>query len=190
MAATTRHQAHDQLLAQVQLTRTRLGQFADRLEALEGDAPPALVEQAESLGERAEAIEKEIASWQEVEVGVPTAVEDLAASVDSLEADLDAAEPAEAAAYEIALDRQVRSWKSRLDRFRLQRALGRMEARDDLEDLSRRLDHVRGEVLVQLQNAVDDSKDLVIDVRDDVEEVLADVRRAVERVAENLTTRR
>ncbi|MDH3682546.1 MAG: hypothetical protein OEV40_21645 [Acidimicrobiia bacterium] len=188
MTSTTRHQAHDQLVAQVRLTKKRLEQFTDRLQALDEDAPAELVEQAGSLGGRAEELESEILSWEEVEIGVPTAVEDLAASVDSMEADLDAAESAEAAAYEVALDRQVRAWKTRLDRFRLQGALGRMEAKDDLGELSQRLDHVRGEVLVQLHNAVDDSKDLVTDLRDDVEEVLADVRRAIERVASSLSS--
>lgn len=65
-----------------------------------------------------------------------------------------------------------------------------MEARDDLDDLNQRLDRVRGEVLVQLHSAVDDSRNLVTDLRADVEDVLGDVRRAVDRVASGLSTRR
>ena len=78
------------------------------------------------------------------------------------------------------MDQQVRAWKSRLDTLRLQGVLASMELRDELAGLSDRLEHARAGVLIELQNAVGDSGDLVVDVRNDLEEVLSDVRRGLE----------
>jgi septal ring factor EnvC (AmiA/AmiB activator) len=190
MTAATRHQAHDRLQAHVQMAEGRLDAMSGRIEDLEEQDVAAIGDRAETLATQCQDLKREIASWTEVEIGVLTSVEDLESAVDTLEADLDALMPAQSPEHELAIDRQVRAWKRRVDWLRLQGALGTMEARDDLGDLTRRLGAVRGDVLVELQNAVSDSKNVAVDVWIDVEKVLADVRRAVEKAASDLRTRR
>jgi chromosome segregation ATPase len=189
MTAATRHQAHDRLQAHVQMTEGRLDAMSGRIGELDEQDRAAISDRAETLAKRCQYLKTEIASWTEVEIGIPTSVEDLESAVDTLEADLDALSAAKSPEREMAIDRQVRTWKRRVDWLRLQGALGTMEARDDLGDLTHRLGAVRGDVLVELQNAVSDSKNVAVDVRTDVEKVLADVRRAVEKAASELLSR-
>lgn len=189
MTAATRHPAHDQLQAHVQMMERRLEKISGKIGELDEQDRAAISEEAEMLDQRCQELKAEIASWSEVEIGVPTAVEDLESAVEALEADLNAVGSAESPEQGLAMDRQVRAWKQRVDWLRLQSALGTMEARDDLDNLTHRLDNVRGDVLVELQNAVDDSKKVVVDVRHDVEQVLADVRRAVRKAAADLLAR-
>lgn len=189
MTKSGRHEAHDRLLAEILLTRRRLDRLDERLAELGDDADDELAERGAELDRRCETLRENIASWADVEIGVPTAVEDFVAAVDAFESDLEAVGQHDAESYEIAVDRQVRTWRARLERLRIQGALGAMEARDEVDDLTHRLDRVRGDVLVQLQNALGDARDLVTDLRSDVEEVLADVRRAVEKAAADLTDR-
>jgi hypothetical protein len=187
MTTGTRHEAHDRLLAEVRLTRRRLEPLRERAEQIGGPMGTELAGHGTELGERCEALQQKVMAWTEVEVGVPTTVADLAAEVDAFEADLDAAAPVDAPGYEVAVDRQVRAWRSIVERLRVQTALGAMNLRDDLEGLTSRLDRVRGDVLVELQNAAADARETVVDLREDVEEVLADARRLVRKVADDLT---
>ncbi len=182
MTTTQRHQAHDRLLAHVRRTQQRLDALSGRIDALDEQDRSAVGPEHAALTTRCEDLTEEIRSWTEVEVGLPTAVEDLEAALDTLEADLEALEPAETRDRQLAIDRQVRAWKRRVEWLRLQGTLGTMEARDDLEGLINRLDGVRGDVLVELQAAAEDSKTAVVDLRRDVEKVLVDVRRAVNRI--------
>ncbi len=179
-----RHPAHDQLLAQINLSRRRLGWFAEGMADRAETDRARFAAQVASLSERADQLALRVTSWPEVEIGVATAVEDLSASVDTLEADAAAALGPER--YDTALDRQVRWWLSRVDRLRLQGALAAMDATDDLNRLTHRLEQARAEALVELERAVGDSSAVVTDLRRDVEKVLVDVRRAVNRASATL----
>ena len=187
MTVSDRHKGHDQLLAQVELTQRRLAELTEKLESYGDEVRKAFTDQIETLDGRCQSLKSKVSSWPEVEVGVPTSVADLAAAVDAIEADLAAAIESIGPRYELAMDRQMRTWRARLDALRLQGALGAMETRDDLEGLSHRVDQARIGVLMELQNALGDSKDVVVDLRNDVEEVLVDVRHAVERAVAALT---
>ena len=189
MSASARHEAHDRLLADVRLMNKRLTALGERVGELDPETRATLPEEHEELVERCGAMIDEITSWTEVEVGVPTAVADLSDAVDAIEADLDAREPVDASSYELAVDRQVRAWRARLDRLRLQSALGTMEARDDLLDLGHRLDRARGDVLVELQEAAGDTKAMVADLREEVEDVLGDIRQSVRKAVRDLSER-
>ncbi|MEM9608355.1 MAG: hypothetical protein AAGA99_13095 [Actinomycetota bacterium] len=125
--------------------------------------------------------------WTEVEVGMLTAVEDLGAAVDALDADLAASDTDERSGYEEAVDRQVRTWRSRIDRLRLHGHLGSLEARDELDALVDRLEEARAMVFEDLHDAADDSQAIVTDLRADVEKVLVDLRNVVEHAAAALS---
>lgn len=189
MTAQGHHQAHDRLLAHATRIEQRLADLGARIDELDEQDRAVVGAEREALASRCQDLVAEIRSWTDVEVGVTTAVENLEAAVDTLEADVEALEPAEPQGGRLAMDRQVRAWKRRVEWLRLQGVLGGMEARDDLDDLSRRLDRVRGDVLVELQSAAEDSKMTIVDLRRDVEKVLVDVRRAVARTASGLTSR-
>lgn len=188
MARPEWHWAHDTLLAHVQRTQQRLDAMRNRIEELDEQARAVVGAEREALVTRCQSLIDEIRSWSEVEIGTPTAAEDLESAVDALEADLEALEPVEPQAGRLAIDRQVKAWKRRVEWLRLQGALGAMEARDDLGDLTHRIDMVRGDVLVGLQSAADDSKVAIDDLKKDVEKVLVDVRRAASRAASDLTS--
>ena len=187
MTAPSRHEAHDRLLTRVNLAHRRVLRLADELEADECLCDGELAERAAELAARCRTRSDMIRGWTEVEIGAQTAVEDLAAAVDALEADLAAARATEASGYEEAIDRQVRSWRTRIDRLRLQQGLASMEARDEMDDVVHRLEEARATVLQDLQSVVGDAKQTVIDLRDDVEVVFGDVRRTVEHAAAKLT---
>ena len=189
MTDDPRHPAHDQLQAKVQLIERRIDGLNQRIEDLAEEVGSSMKDRAGVLLERSRALRATIADWAEVKVGVPSEVEGLSADVDAIEADIDAATPQEVAGYEVAVDRQLRVWRGRLDHLRLQRTLAAMEARDDLEALGDRLDTARGDALVELQSAAAGSKDLVADVRRGLEGILGDVRRAAEKAAADLTDR-
>lgn len=187
MNSSSTHQAHDQLLAALQLAQRRLTRFGDRIAELGMEISEAFQERVSTLEGQARTLMTEVSSWSEVEIGMPRAVADLESGVDALEADLEAMVQSIGPLYELAMDKQVRTWRSRLDELRLQGVLGAMEVKDDLGELTVRLDHARTGVLLELQNAVDDGKEVVADLRDDVEVVLADVRHAVERAVTALS---
>lgn len=189
MGTTERHQAHDRLMADIRLSEQRLDRLADRARGMATETAQRFQDQIQALRERCDELRTRLSDWQEVEVGVPTAVADLGAAVDTLGADAEAASGDDPSAYQEAVDRQVRAWRSRVDHLRLQGSLGAMEVREDLESLTSRLDKARGGALVELQNALGDSKDLIEDLRGDMEEVLVDVRHAVERAVAPLIKR-
>ncbi len=86
----SRHQAHDRLLTRIRLSERRLARLATELdeddELREGEFPARV----EELQARATALADSVRSWTEVEVGMLTAVDDLAAAIDSLQTDLSA----------------------------------------------------------------------------------------------------
>ena len=189
MTAHERHTAHDRLLAHARRTEERLAALGQRVEALDEQDQAVVGAERETLASQCQDLVEEIKSWTDVEIGIPTAIEHLESAVDTLEADVEALEPVDPRDGRLAMDRQVKAWKQRVEWLRLQGALGAMEARDDLDDLSRRLDGVRGDVLVELQSAAEDSRITMADLRRDVERVLVDVRRAVSKAASSLTSR-
>lgn len=157
---------------------------------LDADDAPAdgdLNERVEALVGRCTELDDQLRSWTEVEVGMLTAVEDLGAAVDALDADLSATQADEPAGYEEAIDRQIRAWRTRIDRLRLHGHLASLEAREEFEALARRLDDVRAQVLDDLHGSAKDARATVTDLRADVEKVLVDVRKAVEDAAVALT---
>ncbi len=184
-AAGRSRPARDQLLAQINLSKRRLGRFAEGLAGRAETDRARFAPQIAAVADRADQLAQRVTSWHEVEIGIATAVEDLSASVDTLEADAAAAFGPES--YDTALDRQVRWWRGRLDRLRLQGTLAAMEADDDFERLTHRLEQARAVALVELERATGDSSAVVVDLRRDVENVLGDVRRAVNRASAALT---
>lgn len=187
MTAPSRHEAHDRLRTRVNLALRRASRLADELDADESLSDSEFAERANELAERCRARADMVDSWTEVEIGAQTAVEDLAAAVDALEADVAAARATEPSGYEEAVDRQVRSWRTRIDRLRLQSGLASMDARDEMDEVVHRLEETRATVLQDLQNVVGDAREIVIDLRNDAEVVFGDVRRTVEHAAAKLT---
>lgn len=172
----------DQLAAQIDVAEARLAAFLTCLDEVSDQSiRRRLTVRAEGVDRRCSTLRATVGEPTPIPIGTPTAVEDLGATMDTLEADLDAATQVEAGPYKAAADRQARAWRGRTDRLRVQAALGVMELKDDLEGLARRLDHVRASALVELREAVSDARDGVEDVRGDMEEVLGDLRRAVDR---------
>ena len=180
MTARTLHQAHDRLLADLKLLDRRIGEFSDRLRRWSNEAESEYTDRLKTISQRVTDLLDRVDDWGDVEVGTPTEARHLSEDLDALETDFTAASEFHAPAYEKAMDQQVRAWKSRLDALRVQGALASMELRDELAGLSDRLEHARAGVLIELQNAVGDSGDLVVDVRNDLGEVLIDVRRGLE----------
>lgn len=180
MSARTLHQAHDRLLADLKLLDLRIGAFADQLGRWSTEIGPEYTERLTTISRRVTGLLNRVDSWGDVEVGTLTEARHLSEDMDALESDFRASTQSHAPDYEVAMDQQVRAWKSRLDTLRLQGVLASMELRDELAGLSDRLEHARAGVLIELQNAVGDSGDLVVDVRNDLEEVLSDVRRGLE----------
>ena len=180
MTARTHHPAHDRLRADLKLIDRRIDAMAASLTEMDVDATSYL-DRLSGIGDQLQGLRDNVDEWEEVEIGVVTRAARLSEDLDSLEADIRAGFESFLPAYEIAMDQQVRTWKSRLDNVRLQGVLGSMELRDELEGLSERLEQARAGVMLELQNAVDDSGDVVVDLRNDLEEVLVDVRHALER---------
>ncbi|NNE95172.1 MAG: hypothetical protein HKN24_04010 [Acidimicrobiales bacterium] len=181
MAAQTPHTAHDQLQADLRLLARRVTDLAARLDNWTGNLDPAYGDRLTSLQSSLDDLRDDVDKWEQVEIGIPTKVRHLADEIDSFEIDFRAVTETSAPDYELAMDSQVRNWKSRLDAVRLQGVLGSMELRDELEELGHRLEHARAGVMIELQNVLHDSGDVVVDLRDDVEEVLTDVRHGLER---------
>ena len=184
---STNMSVQDRLLAQLDLAEERLTRFSDRLAEASEKSQQRFSERLDRVTVRVHDLAEQIRQSSVVTVGTETAIEDLGAAVDTLEADLDAVSEAETDRYRSAVDRQLRIWRSRTEHLRLQSSLGAMEIREDLEELGSRLARARSGALVELKRAASDTKEVVVDVRDDLEDVLADVRHAVERVADNLT---
>lgn len=179
----TAHETHDRLMAQIKQSQRRLEKFGERCEAMGEETAAAFRVRLEDLRERSSKLLDRAASWTEIEIGLPTAIADLRSAVETLEADADAATDTDASTYQDVVDRQLQAWRGRVDHLRLQGALGAMEIKDDLSEVTSKLEHARGGALVELQQALGDSKGLVEGVRGNVEEVLGDVRHAVERAA-------
>lgn len=186
---TGHHDAHDRLLNRVRLTERRLGRLSAEVAADETLAESELSARVDGLTDRCTELADRLRSWTEVEVGVLTAVEDLGGAVDAFEADLSAARADEPAGYEEAVDRQVRTWRTRIDRLRLHGHLATMEAHDELEALTQRLEGVRATALDGLHDTAEDARTTVTDLRSDVEKVLADVRKVIEDAAAGLIRR-
>ncbi len=185
MSTSSDNLVGDQLAAQIDLAEARLAAFRSCLEAAADDSARHRLEaRATGVGRRCTALRTTVREADVIPIGTPTAVEDLAATLDTLEADLDAATQKEPSLYGAAADRQARAWRGRADRLRVQAALGIMEMKDDLEGLVRRLDHVRAAVLVELRDAAADTRGGVEELRADMEEVVGDVRRAVDRAVD------
>ena len=178
MTVRTPHEAHDRLLADLTLLDRRTSAFAARLESTE--TADEFTERLTTISGRVTNLLDRVDDWGDVEVGTPTEARHLSEDLDVLESDFKASTEFYAPDYEVAMDQQVRAWKARLDALRLQGALASMELKDELAGLADRLEHARAGVLIELQNAVGDSGDMVVDVRDDLEEVLIDVRRGLE----------
>ena len=91
------HPAHDKLLAQVRVSRQRLDRFANRLReqadagSMDLDDRETFLRIADDLRERCDDLVESIKAWTEVQIGVPTAADDVATAVEALEADFDAA---------------------------------------------------------------------------------------------------
>lgn len=184
---STKKTVRDQLLAQIELAQDRLRDLKGELADLSTEGRAAASAQIENIGARCGALREQIQERPEVQIGTATAVEDLSDAVDTLEADLDASGEAERDRYRSTVDRQLRAWRGRAERLRLQASLGTMDARDDLEHAVKRVTDARAAVLVELREAAHDARDVVVDLRNNVEEVLVDVRHAVERAADALT---
>ncbi len=187
MANASSQSVKDQLLSQVELVRHRLDWYRDGLVDAAEHTQEAFDESAGRIQERCDELSDAITERSAVDEGTASAVHDLGSAVDTLEADTEAASETMVAGYWRAVDRQARAWRSRADQLRLRSALGGMEMRDELADAGSRLDAARAGVIVELRNAAGDTRDLLVDVRDDVEEVLVDVRHLVERFADALT---
>jgi len=175
----------DQLAAQIDLAEARLAALRSCLDGAVDDGTRRRLEaRATGISDRCTALRTTVRHADVIPIGTPTAVEDLAATLDTLEADLDAAIQNESSLSMAAADRQARAWRGRTDRLRVQAALGIMEMKDDLERLVRRLKHVRAAVLVELRDAAGDARGGVEELRADMEAVIGDVRRAVDRAVD------
>ncbi len=181
MAERSTHKAHDRLQADLKLLERRIQELGSRIADWTGELAGHYSERLEALSTTLHELSDDIDAWDEVEIGKPTRISHLSEEVDSLEGDFRAAIEDHAPSYELAMDQQVRNWKSRLDAVRLQGVLGSMELRDELGELVDRLEHVRGGAMIELQNAIDEGGGAVVDLRDDLEEVLVDVRRGLEK---------
>lgn len=177
----------DRLLAQLDLAEERLDRFSAQLAKASERSQERFSERLDRVTARLHALAEQVRDASPISDSTEAAVEDVNAAVDTLEADLDAAATDGSERYRAVLDRQLRSWRARTEHLQLQSALGSMGIRDDLEELGTRLNRARSGALVELQRAASDSKEVVVDVRDDLEHVLTDVRHAVERVADALT---
>lgn len=176
----------DELVAELELVIGRLEEFRDRATDAPLDVRARFEEQVSALSTRAEELSDRIRSWVEGRTGSAAEVDDLTNAVDALEADLAAVEAGDRMSYRTRLDRQLRTWRARVDHLRLQESLGQMELRDELDAAGSRLGAARSRALVELRGTSADAKDVVIDLRDDVEDLLRDVRRVIERAADAL----
>jgi hypothetical protein len=181
MTARSTHKAHDRIQADLKLLERRMQKLGSRIAAWTGDVTKQYADRLEALSASLHDLSEDVEGWEEIEIGTPTKVGRLSEDVDSLEADFRAATEDRAPNYELAMDQQVRAWKSRLDAVRLQGVLGSMELQDELEELGHRLDHARAGVMIELQKATEEGTDVAVELRDDVEEVLVDVRHGLEK---------
>ena len=185
MSTSSDNLVGDQLAAQIDLAEARLAAFRSCLDGVVDDGTRHRLEaRASGVSHRCTALRTIVRHSDVIPIGTPIAVEDLAATLDTLEADLDAASQKEPSLYLAAADRQARAWRGRTDRLRVQAALGIMEMKDDLEHLVRRLEHVRAAVLVELRDAAGDARGGGEVLRADMEAVVGDVRRAVDRAVD------
>ncbi len=181
MTLRSTHQTHDRIQAELKLLERRLKELGSRIPGWTGEVTEHYSTRLENLKSKLHKLSEDVDEWDEVEIGTRTKVINLSEDVDSLEADFRAVTEDHAPDYELAMDQQVRNWKSRLDAVRLQGVLGSMELRDELEALGHRLDEARSGVMIELQKTMADSGDVAVDLRDDLEEVLVDVRHGLER---------
>ncbi len=186
MSTTTAATIRDRQVAEVAFVGGRLDEVRRRLAGAPDEVRALFGEHLDRAERRGEDLSDEVVAWDGVEVGNQTRLDDLAAEVDTLEADLDAALAPDTDSYRAAMDRQLRVWRARSDRLNVQAELGSMELRDGLESAARRLDEVRGAVLVGITRAGDDISTVVVDMRRDVGAVITDVRRTIERTVDAL----
>lgn len=184
MASNSDSLVDERLVAQIEVAEHRLRAFRAHLDDADDETRARLLDRADGFEERCARLRTTLSDVRPVPIGTPTAVQDLGAAMDTLEADRDAAIEAEPVAYLAAVDRQARAWQSRTDRLRVQASLGVMELKDDFEALARRLDHVRAAAMVELNEVADDTRHAVEDLRDDMEQVVNDIRRAIDRAVD------
>ena len=113
--------------------------------------------------------------------------DDLAHAVDALSADVDAATEPHGPGLRATVDRQLRTWRARLERLRVQEKLAEMEIRDDLAVVSDRLRAARDRAVIDLRHAGEGAKEKAEDFLDDLEDLLEDAGEAVERAVKELT---
>ncbi len=176
----------DQLVAEIDLVNERLQTVQSRIAAGSAELRERFEGRTAQIAERAEQLAATTKDWMAVKVGSAGAIDDLGDAVDAIEADLDVAEETSIDRYRSRVDRQLRVWRSRAERLRVQEALAELELRDDLAAVSRRLRDARSRALVDLRRTGADAKETVIDLRDDLEELLRDARRVVDRAVDAL----
>jgi ElaB/YqjD/DUF883 family membrane-anchored ribosome-binding protein len=186
MTTPTHRSVRDQLVAEIELVSERLETLQSRIAAESVEVRDRFEGRTRQIAERAERLAATTKDWMAVKIGSAGAIEDLGDAVDAIEADLDAARETTAANYRSRLDRQLRVWRSRAERLRVQEALAELELRDDLGAVSGRLRDARARALVELRRTGADAKETVIDLRGDLDELLDDARRVVDRAVDAL----
>lgn len=179
----------EQLAAEIELVEERLEGVRARIREAAADLREKFEERADAIDARAEWFRASTAEWLSDPYLLSTVAEDLSHAVDALSADLETALETDAASLRARMDQQLRTWRARAERLRLQEALAEMEIRDDLASVSDRLRHARARALVDLRRTGEDAKGAAVDLRDDLEELVDDVRRVVDRAVHALTDR-
>lgn len=189
MTTPTQDSQRDRMVAEVDLVRERLETLQSRIVAGSTDLRERFEGRTRQVAERADQLAANTKDWMAVKVGSLGAIEDLGDAVDAIEADLDAALGTGTADYRSRVDRQLRVWRSRADRLRVQEALAELELRDELASVSGRLRDARAQALVELRRTGTDAKETVIELRDDLDRLLHDARRVVDRAVDALMER-
>ena len=179
----------EQLAAEIELIEDRLEEVRGHIREAAADLRERFEKRGDAIEERAEWFQASTREWLSDPYLLSTVTEDLSHAVDALAADLDAAKETDASSLRAAMDRQLRTWRGRAERLRVQEALAEMEVRDDLASVSDRLRHARAQALVDLRKTEADAKETALDLRDDLEDLVEDVRRVVDRAVHALTDR-
>jgi hypothetical protein len=91
MTTTSASSLGDRLLAQVELAQTRLETFQSNIARTSSDMRSAFSGQVDRVAQRRADLASQIREFPDLKVGTSTAVDDLSAAIDTLEADIDAA---------------------------------------------------------------------------------------------------
>lgn len=177
----------EQLAAEIELIEHRLEDVQARIAESSEAVQQKFDARAKAIWVRAEQFRTSTHEWLNDPYLSSTAAEDLSHAVDALAADLDAAIETNADAFRAVVDRQLRTWRTRAERLRVQEALAEMEIRDELSHVSDRLRSARADALVQLRHVGGEAKDAAQDFWDDLEDLIDDVRDVVDRAVDSLT---